>query len=529
MIRASIAAFLIALFLSACTPTPEADPLFVSLFVDGRELTFQYDAPVTVGEFLQQAEIEVGELDRVSPPEFTQIVDGMRVTIVRVEEQIDCQETDIPYSQQIVYNEGLEAGEQLLGQAGENGVEEVCYRVFIEDGIRRDPVEISRVVLKEPQPELIFEGPTGQLDPVPITGTLAYIGNNNAWIMQGSSTTKRPLTTDGDLDQRVFSLSADGRRLIFTRSVRNPARSNFLNQLWLIGDTTTDTPAVQLVPEDVLYAAWIPGRDNTISYSTGEGRQAAPGWQAFNDLWTMRIDPRTGEALSINSILDPSSGGLYGWWGTVFEWSPQGDALAWVRADSMGLVDLETAELIPLLQYPLFNTRADWSWRAGVSWSDNADLLLTTVHGEPIGSEPPEFSPVFHVAVTNQAGDFQANIVDNAGIWSSPRYSPLISNPDSEYPDGYIAYLQARDISNSINNQAEYDLYVADRDGSNPRRIFPENGRPGLNAPQQLAWSPDGQQIAFIYQGNLWIIDVETSVANQLTLDGGASRPVWTP
>ncbi|MBC7811870.1 MAG: DPP IV N-terminal domain-containing protein, partial [Burkholderiales bacterium] len=41
-------------------------------------------------------------------------------------------------------------------------------------------------------------------------------------------------------------------------------------------------------------------------------------------------------------------------------------------------------------------------------------------------------------------------------------------------------------------------------------------------------WSPDGQQIAFIYQGNLWIIDIGSEVAHQLTLDGGASRPVWT-
>ena len=79
MTRISIAVLLFALLLAACSPTPEADPIFVSLFVDGRELTFQYDTPVTVGEFLQQAEIEVGELDRVSPPEFTQITDRKSV------------------------------------------------------------------------------------------------------------------------------------------------------------------------------------------------------------------------------------------------------------------------------------------------------------------------------------------------------------------------------------------------------------------------------------------------------------------
>ena len=171
-----------------------------------------------------------------------------------------------------------------------------------------------------------------------------------------------------------------------------------------------------------------------------------------------------------------------------------------------------------------------WSWRATLSWSPDNQLLLTTVHGQSDSSEPfgPEFSPVFNVAVTDAAGSFQADVFKNTGIWSTPRYSPLFTPPGSDFVVGRMAYLQARDITNSINPQAEYDLIVADRDGSNARVVFPAEGQPGLNAPQHLAWSPDARQIAFIYQGNLWIVDVESLVANQLTLDGGASSPVWT-
>lgn len=520
---------LLLLLAAACTPQEEASSLLVSLVADGRELTFEYSVPVTVGEFLRDAEIELGELDRVEPESFIQIRDGMRVTVVRVEEQTECVEQELPYQTQRVLNEGLEPGEELLGQAGLNGVEEVCYRVLVEDGVRRDPVEIRRVVVTEAQNEVIYVGPTGQLDPVPINGTLAYINNRNAWVMSGSSTTKRPLTTSSDLDNRVFSLSANGRQLIYTRNTGSSDREDFLNQLWMTPDTSADQEPVKLVPEDVLSAAWVPGQSNTISYSRGEARQTAPGWQAFNDLWTMRIDPRTGEALSIDEVLAPSSGGLYGWWGTIFEWSPGGTSLGWVRADAIGLVDFESGELQPILQYPLFNTRADWSWRATLSWSPDEALILTTVHGPPATDDiPPESSPVFNVAVTDTSGSFQAEIFENAGIWASPRYSPLYSTPSSEFPSGRLAYLQARDIANSINSQAEYDLIVADRDGSNPRRVFPPAGQPGLTAPQNLAWSPDGRQIAFIYQGNLWIVSVESQIANQLTLDGGASNPVWT-
>jgi hypothetical protein len=519
---------LFLLTLASCVPTPAAPKLLVSLVADGRERTFEYASPVTVGEFLGDAEIELGQRDRVSPERFTQITDGMRVTVVRVTEQTECEQVTIPHERQTVFNEALDPDEELLAQVGQNGVEEVCYVVNVEDGVARERVETSRVEITAPQDEIVYVGPTGQLDPVPIMGTLAYLNNSNAWVMRSSSAAKRILTTTSDLDQRVFALSADGQQLLFTRTAQVD-RDNFLNQLWLIRDTSADAEPVQLVPEDVLRAEWMPGQPNTISYSTGEAQQTAPGWRAFNDLWRIRIDPQTGEALSIEEILEPSQGGLYGWWGTVYRWSPDGTALAWAQADSMGLVDLENDVFTPLLQYPVFETRADWSWRASISWSPDALLLLTTVHGAPVGNEAPQFSPTFNVAVTDTAGTFQAEIFKNAGIWASPQYSPLIARPNSEFSSGYLAYLQARDITNSINSQAEYDLIVADRDASNARTLFPERGQPGLSAPQDLAWSPDGRQIAFIYQGNLWVIDVTSGVANQLTLDGGASKPVWSP
>ena len=128
------------------------------------------------------------------------------------------------------------------------------------------------------------------------------------------------------------------------------------------------------------------------------------------------------------------------------------------------------------------------------------------------------------VAITETAGAYSADVVENAGIWSKPQYSPLV-----EENTGYIAYLRARDLSNSISGSAEYDLVVADRDGSNARVLYPAAGQAGITADAPFfTWSPDGQQIAFIYGGNLWVVDVESGIANQITLDRGASHPVWT-
>jgi len=521
MIRIAFLLFSLCLYLLAGCVAEEQSSLIVSLVVDGQERAYPQSSPITVGDFLGQVQVELGTLDDVTPPIYTQISDGMRVTVVRVSETEDCSTHDIAYQERRVPNEGLPAGEERVVQAGQSGVEETCFRVMIRDGVRQEPIPIRSTIITAPVDAVISFGPTGELDPVQIGGTLAYISNGNVWIIRGSSIDKRPLTTTGDVDNRVFSLTEDGRQLLFSRE---STEETAFNRLWLINDTTGIGDAIPLVPENVISADWVPGDPNTISYSTGEKTGEAPGWRANNDLWTMRLDTTSGDSLNARSLVAASSTGLYSWWGTTYEWSPDGDQLAWVRADSLGLIDLSSGVFNQLLSYPVFNTRQPWSWRATVSWSPDSSLILTTVHGLPIGSESAETSPAFHVAVTDSTGAFNADIVQNAGIWSKPQYSPLLGAGE-----GYIAYLRARDLSNSISGSAEYDLVVADRDGSNARVLYPERGQAGLTADSPFfTWSPDGRQIAFIYGGNLWVVDVESGIANQLTLDRGASRPVWT-
>lgn len=510
------------LSLTACSQDASEDTFVVSLVADGRERAYQQETPITVGEFLRQSNIELGALDEVNPPEFSQITDGMRVTVVRVTETTECEQQEIARRVRRILNEGLSPGEERLGQGGQNGIEEICYRVLTRDGQSENPIPVSRTLITAPQDEVVYVGPAaGELDPVPIEGTLAYISNGNAWIMRESSTTKRILTQNGDLDARVFTLSPDGRQLLFSRETSGSDRDTFFNRLWLINDTITDTEPLSLLPENVLYADWVPNQSNAISYSTGEIASGAPGWNAFNDLWILRIDSASGTSLDLDQLVERSTGGLYGWWGTHFSWSPDGTRLAWAWADRVGLVDLTTGELgeeNPLLSYEVFNTNGPWSWRADMSWSSDSNLLLTTTHGDPIGSEPPQASPAFHVTAADIGGTFNADVVLNAGIWSAPKFA-----------GERMAYLRARNLSNSISETAEYDLIIADRDGSNAEIIFPDVGLPGLTRNAiTFTWSPDSDEIAFIYDGNLWVIDVTSRISHQLTLDGGASKPVWT-
>lgn len=521
-----------AVLMVACRPAPPPQTFLVSLIADGRERTFQLTDSMTVEEFLRQEDVavEVGEEDRLTPPRFTQLSDGMRITIVRVKTEEECEEETIPFEQERVLNEGLKPGEEKLVQVGENGIQRVCYRITYNDGVAGERSRVGQpTILKAPVNEIVVVGLETNPEPVPVNGTLVYINNNNAWVIQGSSTNKRPLTTASNLDGLVLSLSPDSRYLIYTADPID--EEAFINELWLI-ETSAIEP-VKLVPTDVLYAEWLPGQPDTISYSTGEVQPIFPFWDALNNVLLMRIDPATGQSLNIHELVPESLGGLSGWWGTVYRWSPDGKTLAYVRADSAGIIG-EDGTIIPLVEYAPFKLIENRSWRATLSWSWDGQLIATTAHGLPLGSEPPESSPVFDAVVTDKAGTFEAKVVSSAGMWTAPQFSPKRLRPDSQYEYGYIAYLRARDPHNSVNG--EYDLVVADRDGSNARVIFPPEGQPGGIVSQlsgltarDFTWSPDGRQIAVIFQGNVWIVDVESGVAHQLTFDGQSKYPVWAP
>lgn len=522
--------FLTLLLLVGCQPEPEESTIIVSLVADGRERTFGYATNVTVEEFLADAEVELGDSDRLSHPLFTQITDGMKITVRRVTETQECQQETLPFERRLVPNEGIQSGAEQLAQSGQNGVQEVCYRVIFEDGVEAERIPNSQpTIITQPIDEIIYIGPSNDVEPLAIVGTLSYINNSNAWVIKGNTTNKRPLTTTSNLDSLVFDVVEDGSTLIYSTEVNDT--DDFFNELWMIQTLDNSTP-IKLTPTDVLYAEWRPATTDTIAYSTGEVRPTTPPWRALNNLWLMELDLNSGRALDIEEIIPESSGGLGGWWGTDYKWSPQGDKMAWTSADAMGIVDFATNELRTLVEFAVFNTSQSWAWVSPVSWSFDNTLIASTVHGAPLGRERAETSPVFDVNITSSDGSFSTQVKGSVGMWSAPKFSPEVSIPNSEYPEGFIAYLKAREPYNSING--EYDLVIADRDGSNEQIIFPSDSQAGIKtsdfglSAKDFAWSPDSRFIAVVYQGDLWLVDVQSAVSYQVTFDGGSSNPVWT-
>ena len=195
-------------------------------------------------------------------------------------------------------------------------------------------------------------------------------------------------------------------------------------------------------------------------------------------------------------------------------------------------MDFEDKRLTPLMQYAVFHTAGAWVWFSPLSWSLDGQLLAAVAHGAPLADEPAESSPVFNVVVASADGRFTAPLHVSAGMWAAPAFSPDTAPPGAEARRGYLAWLQAREPHNSMNS--EYDLMLADRDGSNRRRLFPPPGETGIRKSnlgaqaRDFIWSPDGRFIALIHEGNLWLLEAETRASVQVTFDGESSNPVWT-
>jgi dipeptidyl aminopeptidase/acylaminoacyl peptidase len=429
-----------------------------------------------------------------------------------------------------VRNEAIPSGERRLAQKGEPGRVRITYRIFYVDDVEVERTEVRRTVLEEPVDEIVVVGAQEDFSSVPITGTVAYLSNGNAWIMRETSNGRRPLTSSGDLDGRVFDLSPDGRYLIFTRSGGTEPDAP-LNSLWVVTTTVLGESPVPLGLEDLLYGEWAPDGQR-LAYSTAEHTGGRPGWKALNDLGLasfrtqeglIQIQPATEAqplGLDVETVRLPSTEGALSWWGANYAWSPDGKYIAYARPDQIGVVDVALKLPIRLIEFPEYNTYSDWVWTSSLSWAPDSRFIVCTVH-KPIGQGiADEDSPTFDIEVIAVDRSVHAGLVRNAGMWASARWSPVVDGSDS-----LIAYGLARSPHES--ERSRYDLFLMDRDGSNPRRLHPQPGETGLMAPPQIAWSPTGSQMLLLRGGNLFLLNVGSDLVRQLTGDGGASLPRW--
>jgi hypothetical protein len=533
----SLAALLLLAGLGACG---DPKPMRITLLADGRETLLDVTGQsVPVREILAAAGVTLGPQDRVDPDLYVIVSDGLQIVVTRVTETFETQRQTIPFAHKTVRSEAVPVGEQRLLQVGVNGEVEITYQITLEDGVEVARQEVRRDTVVEPVDETMLVGVQGELTSVPISGTIIYLTGGNAWVMRESSDLRRNITGYGDVDGRVFALSADGSRLLFTRAMVGDVDSP-LNSLWLARTSLVGEEPLYLGLTSVIWAEWSP--DGTaFAYSTAERSGGLPGWKANNDLWLMTLPADPGAGRSVDAGGSADAGGAaeaqvdlllpataeipYAWWGRTYAWSPDGHYIAYSQADQVGILSLSDKVLLPLMTFPPFRTQSSWAWVPQVSWSPDGSLLSFVAHEGDLEGLSPEDSPIFGLWVAQTAGTLRLRLAEEVGMWAAPRWSPAGSpGGDGLLAHTLLAYGQAQSPRNS--QDSRYELFVMDRDGSNARRLFPPEGLMGLIGPD-VVWSPDGAAMLIEYEGNLYRIDVRRGQIDQLTTDGSSSHPRW--
>ena len=503
-------------FLMGACSLPPVAPLSrivnVTLLVDGerRELTSEAS---TVRELLSEASVLLGDLDRVSPPEITALINEMTITVIRVVQSSEVVTQTVPFSRQVVRDAEVPEGETRLLQSGQSGALARHYRITFEDSVEAERVLIREEVVREPRDEVRLTGTQVQLQNVPITGTLAYLSNQDAWVIRGSSFQVRRLTNLGDLDGRVFSLSRDGSRLIFTRAA---TETEILNELWVVRTTEAAPNPVPLGLRDVIWAAWSPAAAQ-IAWSTAEVIEQAPGWRGQNDLWRATVTDRN-TLVSRRELREAEAGGGYGWWGTRYVWAPDGKSLAYSRPESVGIVDALDGTTSTIVEFAAFRTYSSWSWNPEPAWSADGNFIAVVVH-DGSDTEKPEESPVFSLLLVEAAGAYSATLAMEVGMWSTPQFDP--DSQELLFGRATIPYQSAT---------SPYALYLTDRDGSGQRQLYLAGGNGSLDLPE-WSWSPDGRSVVFVELGDIKRLTLATaeghSITDALTDDGNVRLFDW--
>ena len=437
-------------------------------------------------------------MDLVEPSLWTPLETGLQITVTRVVEERE--ERIIPATLRVVRDSFLVPEEGAVLERGRDGLEELVYRVFYDGPVEVDRELADRRVVVEPREEVRLVGTKGTIPSVPLSGTLAYIANGEAWVMRGESGQERSLARGAHLDGRAFDLSSDGRKVLYTAvPTRTPGA---LNELCVVDALVLNAEPRFTGIRDVLWASWAPGADE-FAYSSATLARATPGWRALNDLNLF-----TWPSSTVTQVLSPTSALVYGWWGESWSWAPDGERLAYARGDSLGILDLRSSQRTCLYEFRPFHTHEDWVWLPTLAWAPDGGRLVASVHR---GSEE---EATFDLLMFRVGAKGYTEVARDVGPWSGPAWATSASWL------GYGVLTEAADGSQF------YRLHLVRADElAHPVPMGPADA---ARAPYvEICWSPSGPEFVLARGGDLYLFRVDQGTSHPLTATGLNTHPRW--
>lgn len=140
----------------------------------------------------------------------------------------------------------------------------------------------------------------------------------------------------------------------------------------------------------------------------------------------------------------------------------------------------------------------EWSF----GWSQQGDLLYTAT------------------VRLNQAAD-ELFVMNRLGV------PQLIETPDTLFSFGSVWSPDAKTLAYFSSHPTNYsDIFVVTFPDATVQNLTQTQGISETN-PQ---WSPDGQQLLYLSQGNLHIVELDNGAINKIAdLDAAIDNPIWSP
>jgi len=145
----------------------EVDRAFpVTLTADGKTIEAMAVAK-TVGDFIKENNISLGEFDMIEPPVSEVMLDDTDIVVSRIDVETTVVTEEVPYDTQYKYNSLLRNGRSRTLIAGTTGEKVLTYVDRIVDGELQERELVNTVVTKQSSDELVLIGsddPVSSLD-----------------------------------------------------------------------------------------------------------------------------------------------------------------------------------------------------------------------------------------------------------------------------------------------------------------------------------------------------------------------------
>ncbi len=129
----------------------------ITINSDGKDIVLVTTAP-DVKSALGEAQVQLGEKDRVSPALDTVIKGNTRIGVIRVEEKVVKQEMKMDFTNQVNKSDKLDKGLVKVVKKGSTGLKELAIKVIFENGKEVKREIADEKIIKEPINGIIEEG-----------------------------------------------------------------------------------------------------------------------------------------------------------------------------------------------------------------------------------------------------------------------------------------------------------------------------------------------------------------------------------